>query len=115
MCYACPVDRILLIFGIALTAFGCIAVFQNWAIAAHGIRDMFRPPEQRKFVSFVPFVGGLSVFFGMKLLGCADVGALGFLIDPSCIPQFVCALLRCFYIGVRFLFKSLARLIVTKK
>lgn len=105
----------MLICGAVLAGVGCIAILQNIVIAVHCIRDRFRSPEQRRFVSFVPFIGGLSVFLGLKLAGCGDIGMLGFLIDPSCIPQFVCALLRCFYIGVRFLIKRLARLIVTKK
>lgn len=99
------------ICGVALTGVGCIAILQNIAIALHGVRDLFRPPEQRRFVSFVPFVGGLSVFLGLRMAGCGNVGLLGFLFDPFWIPQFVCALIKALYLGLRFLLKKLMRLV----
>lgn len=100
----------MLICGVALTGFGCVAILQNIAIAVHGIRDRFRPPEQRRFVSYVPFIGGLSVFLGLKLAGCGYAGVLGFLLDPSWVPQYVCALFKALYLGMRFLLIKLMKL-----
>ena len=106
-CYTLCVDTVWVLFGVVLALFGLAVICQNIAIAAHGIRDAFRPPEQRRFVSFVPIVGALSVYLGLRAAGYGHIGVVGFLIDPFWLPQLLLAIFKILLRIVRFLLQKL--------
>lgn len=76
----------------------------NWVIFFHNLR------VNSKYSSYIPFLGGISIYCAFWLLDLKEYRLLGLFIDFSCFPSIICAFLfyafKCVKQVIKWMFRT---------